>query len=149
MCSCHCLQGQVVWCASGRMLITNFYLLKHLSVPWQDQSPRCYGLQSTCKLIQIHETSEVASCTSPVVIGGYAWVAVGVLVAGHTKGSCAVSCLSDQKGLNAFQSNDTEVNVSDFMSSWQCCTFSYCPCLNDSSWHATSVLQLPRLLQLG
>ena len=81
----------------------------------------------------------------------YAWVAVGVLWwhAGHTKGSRTVSCLSDQKGLNAFQSNDTEVNVSELMSSWQCCSFSYCPCLNDSGWHATSVLQLPKLLQLG
>ena len=62
MCSCHCLQGQVVaWCASGRM--------QFLSTETSNST--------TCKLMQIHDPSEVTYilCTSPC----YYWRAAGFL----------------------------------------------------------------------
>ena len=41
-------------------------MYRYISVLWHDQSPQCYGLQSTCKLIQIHEASEVTSSALPL-----------------------------------------------------------------------------------
>ena len=117
MCSCHCLQGQVIWCASGRM--------QFLSTETSNST--------TCKLMQIHETLEVTYilCTSPCyywrAAGSCQWcqlvmpvpgavhatggagglpvhtlVCVGgcwsFVVASHTKGSCTVSYLSDRRG---------------------------------------------------